>query len=647
MGSISFLGRGLNAMAAVAVAAVAAASKKIADGSPGILDCSYSEDWNDFRETFRENAAQGFPHSEDVFNKADRLIAHNILTFLEFHRSKSNAFFHDCDREAPEGMVCLYGMLSALFVHHIYLRGNAINHAASGNGSLADDRDGMAEVFGLSTKLARLLIINKNNCLDFFDSSNWPLTLAQLIATLRPGDVSEELLAPILAEQKPAQWRLPGQTGQTIWPKHPEDPEDQPLICYITGTHAALAREPAEMLSRFASSLLGFSIAAVMEVADETHCGFLGCADAGADGAAGAVLPALGLDGIGFEAVGLSDLARRHLRPRWTGLDIVDFTEFAAEFQRRFRQHAMSRAMDIGVCTSPAVLCLLLLPFEKPLLGYLGEPLLLAVDGNTRNQWFQQFRSMVTAPKHFFACYNPFLSSMIEYQTGLALPIIRLHGLYTQVSAGYGRVRDSRDEILVVKGPNICIDSVCLLNRFMQNLANDPKDPNNPSSVVKFIGLDELGGAPYEVLVSFKATVLYPYDVALAIFYEIYTMCMPLLLPSEELLPFFVFRGLHSIAEFHHSDPYTPDKQNMTLPPFVPAMDPAKWFYAAGPWSSRTDFAKFPHLLRFSSVADLFALVSNTDWSKVSRQMQRFNEETLVQSAAAWAHAVAKALSVL
>ena len=93
---------------------------------------------------------------------------------------------------------------------------------------------------------------------------------------------------------------------------------------------------------------------------------------------------------------------------------------------------------------------------------------------------------------------------MIEYQTGLALPIIRLHGLYTQVSAGYGRVQDSRDEILVVKGPNICIDSVCLLNRFMQNLANDPKDPNNPSSVVKFIGLDELGGAPYEVFGFFQ-----------------------------------------------------------------------------------------------------------------------------------------------
>ena len=601
----------------LAVARVGVASK-VADGAPGILDCSYSEDWNDFREIFRENAAQGFPHSEDVFNKADRLIAQNILTFLEFHRSKSNAFFHDCDREAPEGMVCLYGMLSALFVHHIYLRGNAdlSNETAETHGMV-----GMAEVFGLSTKLARLLLINKNNCLDFFDSSHWPLTLAQLIATLRPTEVADELLAPILPEPRPAVWQLPVMKLES----------SEPLICYITGTHAALAREPAEMLSRFASTLLGFSLAAVMEVADDTHCGFLGCTSA-------AVLPSIGLEHIGFEPVGLSELAANHFRPRWTGLDIKDFTDFSLEFQQRFQQHAMSRAMDIAVCTSPAVLCLLLLPFvqnfQKPLLGYLGEPLLLAVDD--RDQWFQQFRQMVNAPNHFFACYNPFLSSMIEYQTGLALPVIRLHGLYTQVNYG----SETRNELLVVKGPNICIDSVCLLNRFMQNI--------DPSSVVKFIGLDELGGASYEVLVSFKATVLYPYDVALAIFYEIYTMCMPLLLPSAELLPFFVFRGLHSNAEYHYVDDSVKTTKTTstpsTLPPFVPAMDPAKWFYAAGPWSSRTDFAKFPHLLRFSSVADLFTLLK-TDWSKVSRQMRRFNEETLVHSAAGWAHAVAKTLN--
>eukprot|EP00438_Fugacium_kawagutii_P015521 Skav201962 [mRNA] locus=scaffold103:236065:236760:+ [translate_table: standard] len=226
---------------------------------------------------------------------------------------------------------------------------------------------------------------------------------------------------------------------------------------------------------------------------------------------------------------------------------------------------------------------------------------------------------------------------MIEYQTALSLPIIRLHGLYTEVSGAYSALRN---EILVVKGPNICVDSVCLLNRFVQNLLT--QRDSDPSSAVKFVGIDELGGAPYDVLVTFKATVLYPYDVALAIFYEFYTMCMPLLVPSEEFLPFFVFRGLHSNAEYHYTDRH---QNTTTLPPFVPAMDPAKWFYAGGPWSSRTDFAKFPHLLRFSSVAEMFSHLTSAQLPKVSRQMRRFNEETLVQSAAAWAHAVAKTLS--
>ena len=56
------------------------------------------------------------------------------------------------------------------------------------------------------------------------------------------------------------------------------------------------------------------------QVADDTHCGFLGC-----DG--GARLPSLGLEelGLGFEPVGLRQLAEEHFKPRWTALDIVDF----------------------------------------------------------------------------------------------------------------------------------------------------------------------------------------------------------------------------------------------------------------------------------------------------------------------------------
>eukprot|EP00439_Symbiodinium_sp_Y106_P071685 s80_g12.t3 len=432
------------------------------DGTPSILDCSYSEEWNDFRRTFSANAASGFPYDDFMFQKADRLIAKNILTFLEFHRSKSNAFFHDCDREEPEGMVCLYGMLSALFVHHLYLRGNVEQPEPE-----EDDN----EVFRLSTDLARLMIVNKNNCLDFFDSSNWPLTLAQLVATLKPTEVDKALRLEIQPERKFVPWLLPNFGSAAAALAKSSDVHGTSLVAYITGTHAALAREPAEMLTRFASSLLGIGMAAVMEVADDTHCGFLGCHPAENREEVEPLLPSLGLRemmGVGFQPVGLRELGQKHFRPRWTALDIVDLPGLLSEFQERFRQHSLSRAVDIAVCTSPAVLCLLLLPFNRPLLAYLGEPLLLSVDESGRDKWFEQFDSLATDPHHFFTCYNPFLSSMIEYQTGLILPTIRLHGLYTEAS--YAPSGRRGEEVLVIKGPNICTDSVCVLNKFLSNL---------------------------------------------------------------------------------------------------------------------------------------------------------------------------------
>eukprot|EP00913_Durusdinium_trenchii_P029784 g27910.t1 len=464
-----------------------ASGKKVADGAPGVLDCTWSPAWSEFRDTFRANAEQGFPHSEDQGGPPEELE----------------------DLPLPP-------------------------------------------------------------------SRHWAVW------------------------QMPSVPSLPG----TSSPR---------LLCYITGTHAALAREPAEMLWRFGPPLLGLPVASVMEVADDTHCGFLGCDTTHAH--ATPLLPSVGLEGEGFHPVGLRQLAEEHFQPRWTALDIVDFPGLLRDFQERLRQHALSRAMDITICTSPAVL--------KPLLGYFGEPLLLSVEASVRQQWFQQFHQMATDPQSFFACYNPFLSSMIEYQTGLQLPTIRLHGLYTQV-----RHRDvwadatRGKQLLVLKGPNICLDSVCLLNRFSENLSSK-----------------------HQTLASFRAAVLYPYDVALAIFYELYTMSMPLLLPSERLLSFYVFRGLHSNAEYHFVWDEHQASASAWMAPFVPAMEPSKWFARAAPWSLRTDFAQFPHLLRFSSVAELFERLESSDWAEVSRQMSRFNEETLAQSAAWWAYATAKVLA--
>merc|ERR1719447_2340685 len=100
---------------------------------------------------------------------------------------------------------------------------------------------------------------------------------------------------------------------------------------------------------------------------------------------------------------------------------------------------------------------------------------------------------------------------MIQYQTGLRLPSIRMHGLYTRAIHAPSRT----NQVLVIKGPNICIDPPCLLNRFVWGDAyfDRPKSPAEAEALGPllarpvFFGLDELGGAPYQELASFKATI--------------------------------------------------------------------------------------------------------------------------------------------
>ncbi|CAE8700162.1 unnamed protein product, partial [Polarella glacialis] len=190
-----------------------------------------------------------------------------------------------------------------------------------------------------------------------------------------------------------------------------------------------------------------------------------------------------------------------------------------------------------------------------------------------------------------------------------------------------------------------------LLNRFSKGLLGDAVEED--SSRGKFLGLDELRGPPYSVLASFRATVLYPYDVALAIFYELYSMGMPLLMPDRRLLQFYVFRGLHSYHTYHFVRP-NGGGQNLSFPgagigspPFVPPLDAQKWWSVGSAWSARTDFDTFPHILRFSTVAELFAHLAPgaTDWAEVSRNMRRFNQVGLVETSARWAFGLTSALA--
>lgn len=609
-------------------------SGSIGPKAPAVLDCTYDDGWNQLRTVLQQRIDGKWQLDLDTFHLADELIGRHIIAFLDFHQSKSNEFFHDCDRDEPEGKICLYGMLTAFVIHHVYLR-----YQIETNPDLVSESD--LSMFHDSTNMARLMLINKNNCLDFFDSSGWPLSLEKLILILRPPDVQPFEPPPAMA---------PAVTHR-LWPppttlNGARDLRDRRIVVYITGTHAALAREPAEMLPRFAGPLLGCEVVPVLEIADSFHCQFLGCdqeteldSELGSGSVSGAGSEASTTPSVRIADVGLRKLADSHFRPRWTGLVIEDLPEMRRRFASLFGANPLSREVDVFVCTSPVVLCTLLLPFGRPLIAYLGEPILLSVPKDEVGDWWETFEAMVTAPGAFFSCYNTFLSEMIRFQTGLSLPVVRLHGLYT--GARYSATNPQ--EVLVVKGPNICLDPSCLLNRFAASAANGSE--HRFAADMRFVSMDEASdGMSYARLASFRASVFYPYDVALALFYELYSMGVPLLVPRVALLRFFVFRGLHSDSTYHR---VRPGLEPWDVPtPFIANMDQQQWFRASVYWSGLTDFATFPHLLRFGSVAELFAALQPgaTEWSAVSIRMRRFNEEQLVVSAAQWAAAVSGAV---
>lgn len=341
---------------------------------------------------------------------------------------------------------------------------------------------------------------------------------------------------------------------------------------------------------------------------------------------------------------------------------------------------------------------------QKLLLGYIGEPLLLGVDRPDHGWWFETFKRLFQRSDTFFAVYNPFLRHMIRYQTGLELALIRALGRYTEMQ--YHASTSSR--VLVTKGPNICVDPVCSLHKLSFAIMAGSR-ATSPGRKYDFMGLDEFGSRkgsaatpdsgetdfrvsvgkiysyifPSEDMASelaesakrgdedpgtplkrgplsyrqmgseFIATVMYPYDVSLMIFYELYHAGMPLFVPGAAYLRFFVFRGLHAYRNHHEVAPKGVFVEGQSadhaaevplsdypIAPFLASLDTKQWFRGAVFWSKFTDFAQFPHLQRFNTVEELIRGLDVLDPYAVSAKMRQFSAKVFARSVSQWAGAV-------
>ena len=176
-----------------------------------------------------------------------------------------------------------------------------------------------------------------------------------------------------------------------------------------------------------------------------------------------------------------------------------------------------------------------------PILAFMGVALMQGVPPTDVDKFWELFQRMVVDDPNesvVLSSNNLILSEQVFYQTGIRVPVVRAHGLYTGVS--YTPIR--LNEILMWRAPLYIYDPLsCAFENFFELTQNYP---------FRFHQMGEGISMKYSDIVLFKAVLLIPWDHALMTFYELYSMGIPLFMPNSNWMYRFLYqRGQLSVGE--------------------------------------------------------------------------------------------------
>jgi hypothetical protein len=134
-----------------------------------------------------------------------------------------------------------------------------------------------------------------------------------------------------------------------------------------------------------------------------------------------------------------------------------------------------------------------------------------------------------------------------------------------------------------------------------------------------------------------RAAVLWPYDMDLVSFYELYAMGSPLWMPRN--LEKYVFQQHHRKYDY-----IMPGRGNITL-----------WPHERSPFAENSletvrgvlafvDYFRFPHVQYFDTTIELLIALLETDLVGISAAMRAYNDLTLVEVVNFWTEAARKCI---
>lgn len=574
-----------------------------------MLDCSGDSDWNTFRGALAATVHSGKLVLNEHMVEAASAIINSIPS--QGLLGGAEAFYKDlCDDAASS--FCLYGVVNAMFVLAAHTHGSDRQKYAA----MAQDQ--------LRTAVS---LLGFQWCLDFMESTKWPIRANDIIANLNRTEETVFRLAAQVGEAPPA---MAPPTGSSLlaWPAESLAASlTSALRCESTvnvvavGTHPTLTLEAITMFRDVAFAGRPVQLQRTLGIAYKCPVFPEMCGTS-----TGQYDPIAELIGP-FEAPPPYD--------SYTFERISQTLEAVGIL-------LTSGAFDALLCTSPFVVCGLLQKWTQvPMLGFLGLPMVWKrptdhFDNATAHAEFWRLLSgLVANPRVVLVTNNPLLSEQIAFQSpSVRLPVIRPHARFT--GAAYVPTR-FREALLFSRTKFLWVTASCAIRHYTPNAYPISFTIANTDSKLSF-----------NEIASFRIAVMLPWEHALMAFFELYSMAVPILMPDAAWSYRLVFDNEGNLgsttSEYWDVSPDCDRSRGCVgshhaYPPFAFAsLESRRYWY---PYSS---FAQFPHVHRFASFPDMLGKLLDINVAETSASMKVFNDRTFVHSAAFWREAAVRML---
>lgn len=305
-------------------------------------------------------------------------------------------------------------------------------------------------------------------------------------------------------------------------------------------------------------------------------------------------------------------------------LDMND--DVIQKFYEAYKDDPIMKSVDAFVCFHPPAICELFLPFNRSILvvastRYAGA----RPEAQRWTLWNQRLSTLAELPRHLVAANNKYDVEYMQYYSGIKAELLPSFCSYTNAT-----YQPSFNAFLLYAGR---YPQTKHAQYFEKEWTEACALKNCSGLNVSHVGRAFGASHSFQQLASYKGIIHIPYQVSTMSLFEQYRMGIPLFFPSLDLLSeldhTYDFVNERNCKDFRRcyaddviaSVPPHPSQAELPDPHNKSSLHAVKY------WLQFSDFYQWPHITYFDSVSDLIDKLHMTDFSEVSRRMQRYNAE--------------------